>query len=87
MPPAPPVPVADDAKIYVQAGAFTVAGNADILKRQLNGFGAASVAQTTINGIIFYRVRVGPIADVAKADILLAKIAAAGVPNPRIVVD
>lgn len=81
------VPVADDAKIYVQAGAFTVAGNADILKRQLNGFGAASVAQTTINGIIFYRVRVGPIADVAKADILLAKIAAAGVPNPRIVVD
>lgn len=64
--------------IFVQAGAFTVADNAQRMVQKLSAIGNASITQATINGKQFYRVRVGPIADVDTADRMLNRVVAAG---------
>ncbi len=79
--------VKPDTLIYVQAGSFTMAGNAEMLKRKVQPYGPAKVDVAAVNGVTFYRVRIGPMANVAKADAMLAKIAQDGVTNSRIVLD
>ena len=74
-------------RIYVQAGSFTMAGNAEMLKRKVAEYGPTNVDVAAVNGITFYRVRIGPIADVAQADTMLSRVSQAGVANPRIIVD
>jgi rare lipoprotein A len=81
------LPVTGGHQLYIQAGAFTVQGNADHLRDSLSKFGGTSESTIVINGTTFYRVRVGPVTDVSKADALLAKIRASGVPAARTVVD
>ena len=81
------VVVTGGTQIYIQAGAFTKLDNATRLKQQLDSVGKASVVDATVKGVRFYRVRLGPVADVAKADSLLQKVAHAGASNARIVVD
>jgi rare lipoprotein A len=75
------------SNIYIQAGAFSVAENAERLRSQLGGIAQASIAPATVGGHAFYRVRVGPIGTVEEADRLLARIAGAGAQNAKIVVD
>jgi rare lipoprotein A len=66
--------------LYLQAGAFGVAGNATQLAQRLRAAGIESVlVREPALGIALYRVRVGPIADVANFDILAARIAALGI--------
>ena len=81
------MPVTGKNQIYVQAGAFTVADNAAKLQQQLAPFGKVSISDIAINGKLFHRVRVGPVADVAQADALLAKIRHAGAANARTIID
>jgi len=87
-----PAPVATQRKvhptaIYVQAGAFGVADNAQRMLAKLKGVGHAEITQAMVNGKMFYRVRVGPIADVDQADVTLSRVVAAGANGAKIVVD
>lgn len=81
------VPVAGTHHIFVQAGAFTVLENATRLQRSLSNLGSASVSNTIVNGVKFYRVRLGPIVDVNHADAILKKVKQTGVLTARTIVD
>ena len=81
------VPVKGRNRIYVQAGAFSVAENAQKLSGRLGVIGNASVSQATVNGRQFYRVRVGPLDDVDRADAVLNQVIQSGLTDAKIVVD
>ena len=81
------LPVTGANQIYIQAGAFTKLDNATQLKQQLAKVASASIVDSTVRGVRFYRVRIGPVADVTKADALLQKVVHSGVGKARIVVD
>ncbi len=73
--------------IYIQAGAFGVAENAQRLQAKLAGVGKTDVSQAMVDGKTFYRVRVGPIANVDQADAMLNRVVAAGANGAKIVVN
>ncbi|MDD3371342.1 MAG: septal ring lytic transglycosylase RlpA family protein [Alphaproteobacteria bacterium] len=81
------LPVTGQNRIYVQAGAFAVPQNAQRLRDRLSSLGPTSVTTAVVNGTKFYRVRVGPVADVPGADALLEKLKLAGVAGARTAVD
>lgn len=81
------VAVKGPQRIYVQAGAFSVAENAQRLSGRLGAIGNASVSQATVNGQRFYRVRVGPLSDVDRADAVLNQVIQSGLTDAKIVVD
>lgn len=76
-----------DTQIYVQVGSFSDANNAQILARKISTLGHSSITTATVNGRQFNRVRLGPLANVAEADRLLARTIAAGHPGARIIVE
>ena len=90
--PAPPsnrvmvVPV-KPTQIYIQAGAYSVAGNAMKVKSRLAALGSVEVTGARVNGIDLYRVRLGPIGSVDEADKLLDRIVGTGLTEARIIVD
>jgi len=73
--------------IYVQAGAFTQFDNANRLSARLSALGPTRISSALVGGTDYYRVRLGPIADVAQADQMLSYLIANGNPEARIVVD
>jgi rare lipoprotein A len=75
------------AQIYIQAGAFTNAQNAQRLSGQLRTVGPTKVVPVTVSNHQFYRVRIGPLASVEAGDRALDQVVAAGHPEARIVVD
>ncbi|MDR3449099.1 MAG: septal ring lytic transglycosylase RlpA family protein [Alphaproteobacteria bacterium] len=81
------LPVTSHNRIFIQAGAFTVQANALRLQESLTRFGPTSITEIVINGTKFYRVRIGPVADVDHADSLLAKVHQSGVAAARTIVD
>jgi rare lipoprotein A len=81
------LPVTGKNRIFVQAGAFTVPENAQRMQQRLMPLGPVSVSVIIINGKTFYRVRLGPVANVPQADALLTKVHQAGVAAARTVVD
>jgi peptidoglycan lytic transglycosylase len=74
-------------QIYIQAGAFAVAGNALRVKGRLAPLGTVQVTGARVNGVALYRVRLGPIGSVEDADKLLDRVLATGLSDARIVVD
>jgi len=76
-----------DTGIYVQAGAFGVYENANKVRARLSTVGAVKLSSVLINGQDLYRVRVGPLATVAEADIVLQKVSDAGYNAARIIVE
>ena len=80
------VPVAPSS-IYVQAGAFSNMQNAEALRARLADISNVIVKPTNVNGQNFYRVRVGPIADVSAADSVLNAVIDRGFESAMIVVD
>lgn len=80
-------PVRGTGRIYVQAGAFTVRENADRVRGRVAPYGSAQVSAAAVNGQRFYRVRVGPLADVDRADGVLTQILQSGLTEAKIVVD
>lgn len=73
--------------IYVQAGAFSVYENAKTLGAELDRLGPVSLSSAKVQGQQFYRVRLGPVGTVEEADRLLARLAATGYPQAKIVID
>jgi len=76
--------IGGDGPLYVQVGAFTRRGNADSLRAGLATLGPAQVAPVTIDGVAYYRVRLGPLADRQSAGALLARVQAAGHGTARV---
>ncbi|HKT20540.1 MAG TPA: septal ring lytic transglycosylase RlpA family protein [Stellaceae bacterium] len=74
------------SQIYIQAGAFASVDRAWRLKQQLEKLGPVSVTDARANGLMLYRVRVGPVATVEQADGLLDKVSVTS-PDARIVVN
>lgn len=73
--------------IWVQVGAFENKDNAQRLTRQLRSVGPAKVQEALVAGKTYYRVRIGPLAQVESADQALEQLIAAGFPGSRIIVD
>jgi rare lipoprotein A len=73
--------------LYIQAGAFLQYDNANRLSARLSPYGPSRVSNFRINGQEFYRVRIGPLQDVATADATLEQLIAQGHTDARIVVD
>lgn len=88
--PAPDVhqtAVAGSKRLYIQAGAFTIYDRANKLKAKLSSIGPTTLSSTTVNKTQFFRVRVGPLENVERADNVLAEVIASGENGARIVVD
>lgn len=75
------------SEIFIQAGAFIDYNNANILSARLSAMGPTKVSQVLVNGQDFYRVRVGPVQDIDKADQLLADLISTGHADARIIVE
>jgi rare lipoprotein A len=75
--------------LYVQAGAFADPGNAEREVGRLHaaGLSSAFVLAPPAGKTPLYRVRLGPVADVADFDALAAQLAALGIPDARLVTD
>lgn len=73
--------------IYVQTGAFGNYNNALALQNKLSSLGQASITETTSNGKLLYRVRLGPFQDVPSADTMLGSVQGATGSAPIIVVE
>ncbi|MEX2642402.1 MAG: septal ring lytic transglycosylase RlpA family protein [Acetobacterales bacterium] len=83
MPVAPPTAT----QMFVQAGAFANEDLAVRLSQRLAGLGQVRIMEARVNGRDFFRVRLGPLAEVSQADVLLERVITAGYPGARIVVD
>lgn len=81
------VPVSGVPRMYVQAGAFSNPANAERVRNRLAQVGDVNVTTIEVNGRQLYRVRVGPIDDVAEADRLLTAVIDAGYDGARTIVD
>ena len=79
--------VASSGQIYVQAGSFGNLDNAKKMQQQLSSVGTARITEAVVKGTKFYRVRIGPIADVPTADQTLDKVTRAGISGARTVVE
>ena len=86
---AAPVVHLKKVKVFVQTGAFSNRLNATNQKAQLEGIypDRTLLMQTTKDGQILHRVRVGPIDNVAEADTVLANLVEAGYNTAIIVVE
>jgi rare lipoprotein A len=73
--------------IFIQAGAFSVAENAERLRTRLGQVTKTDISPTVVSGRTFYRVRIGPIATVDEADQLLSRVIGAGAGDAKIIVD
>ena len=73
--------------LFVQAGAFTRYDNANRLRARLSTIGRVFIMHKLIDDRDFYRVRIGPLKDVAAADRALAEVTRQGVEGARIIVD
>jgi len=75
--------------LYVQIGAFADQGSARraVSRLQAAGLSTAFIAPPAIDKPQLYKVRVGPISDVARFDELSAKLATLGFPGARLAMD
>jgi len=73
--------------IYVQVGAFSQYDNANRLRAKLSAMGSTKVTQASVDGLPFFRVRMGPATTVDDADRLLDLVVRAGYHDARIVVE
>ena len=85
---ATPAPASPGA-IFVQAGAFATESNASHLLSQLRsqGMQKSFVRTDTIGGKPMFRVRVGPIPDVAEFDRVVARLKSLGITDARLALD
>lgn len=72
--------------MYVQAGSFTSAENAERLRQRVQAHGRVHVSAIRVNGQNFYRVRIGPVASSDEATRLRERIIGVA-PEARVVVD
>lgn len=89
--PAAPAPAgpAPAPRLYLQAGAFSESGNAQRLRERIASLVGATVRvdEAVVDGRRLFRVRMGPLSDVAQADRLSTQIVATGMDLPQIVIE
>jgi rare lipoprotein A len=75
--------------LFVQAGAFADPANADRMAAKLRrgGYGTVLVRDDEVAGRRLYRVRIGPVADVAEFDRVVAAMDRAGISDARLALD
>ncbi len=73
--------------LYIQVGSYIRRANARRARARLDRYGRTRVETARVGNERFFRVRVGPIASIAEADGLLARVIASGYPKARFVVD
>jgi rare lipoprotein A len=75
--------------LFVQAGAFADPVNAERLAAKLRGdaFGKVFVREDQIAGRLLYRVRIGPVPDVAQFDRIVAALERAGIGDAHLALD
>lgn len=73
--------------LYVQAGSFSIPENAEHLATRLQRMGPTSVTQQQRGDKNWYRVRVGPLKQVAQAQDVLQDINALGIADAKIIQD
>ena len=93
-PPVPPTaaaqaPVKVGAPLFVQAGAFSDPANAQRLAEKLKGgaYGKVFVRDDQIAGRRMYRVRIGPVPNVAEFDRIVAALERDGVHDAHLALD
>ena len=72
-------------RIFVQAGAFAVAENAQRVRTRIASLGHAEIVPGTSRGSALYRVRIGPVTSEAEARRLLSRVVDHGYPEARVV--
>jgi len=77
----------EKTEIFVQAGAFTNATNADKLTQILASVGPVMISPRQVQGKYFYRVRLGPLETVEEADRVLEAVIDRGYPAARVIVE
>ena len=90
VPALPPAqPRATTVRLYLQAGAFSDRMNAQRLSQRMRPVAGklVYVSPIIVDGTPLYRVRIGPLPDVVKADQLTNRIIAMGMDAPRIVLE
>jgi len=73
--------------IWVQVGSFESRDNARRLSERMRSFGPSRMQEAMVAGRTFYRVRIGPMANVTAADPVLERVIASGYPGARIIVE
>lgn len=76
-------------KFYIQVGAYSELMNAESVRRKLSTLGESliKINPASVDGRIFYRVRIGPLDSVEYADIIADRLAQLGIHDHHIVVD
>jgi len=77
------------APLFVQAGAFSDPANAQRLADKLRGgsYGKVFVRDDQIAGRRMYRVRIGPVPDVAEFDRVVGALERAGINDAHLALD
>ena len=73
--------------LYIQAGAFSRFDNANRVRARLTPTGPVKISSILVKGRDLYRVRVGPLSNVAEADRVLETVIRNGYPTARIIVE
>ena len=73
--------------IFLQAGAFAEYHNALRLGARLSALGPTQITQVNLGAHGLFRVRIGPVTTVEKADRMLERMIGAGYDDARIVVE
>lgn len=73
--------------LWVQVGAFHSEDNAQNMLAKLKTLADGRISQTYKNGVLFYRVQLGPITDISAADNLLQRALQQGYGGARIVAE
>ncbi len=81
------VPVLQQVRIFIQAGAFSDFDNANKVRARLSSLGSVKISPVLINGRDLFRVRVGPLVSVAQADHMLEQVILTGYTDARTIVD
>jgi rare lipoprotein A len=84
-----PPAAAGSSTLFIQAGAFSDAANAQRLVEKLRGgsYGKVFVRDDQIAGRRMYRVRIGPVPDVAEFDRVVAALERAGINDAHLALD
>jgi rare lipoprotein A len=87
--PEPAQAAAVSNSLFVQAGAFSDPANAERLAQKLRGgsYGKVFVRDDQVAGRRMYRVRIGPVPDVAEFDRVLAALERVGISDAHLALD
>lgn len=80
-------PVSGRPTYFIQAGAFVHRDLAEKMRRLLTPLGPTEINRAVVGKQQYYRVRLGPVRSVKKADQLLDLVVASGYPEARVVVE